>query len=302
MNENPFKKPTVSGYALQEDIKYFVFEREAIRKRKEQGLAPPWTDDELLSRYRFCNVRRKDDRVSRWLLKHIFSTPRKDEWLVALICRAINWPPALERIAKHGGIPQNAESWDPEIFEVVLENMKAEGLKLYTGAYMVYAGKEKDLIRSTAISKNIISPAVQRTEFMRAAVANNTVEGVVTELCKVYGISTFLAGQVAADLTYLPNQLDKATDLYTYAPQGPGSLRGLNRLFRFNKMSGWSKEMFQSTLSNLRKELIADIPELEDTTLHDIQNVMCEMDKYWRTLKREGRTRSNYKPETAYEV
>jgi hypothetical protein len=48
----------------------FVIEREAIRLKKEGGKRPPWTHDEILRDGYFCNVRREDDKVTRWIAKH----------------------------------------------------------------------------------------------------------------------------------------------------------------------------------------------------------------------------------------
>src|SRR3990167_2469498 len=42
-----------------------MIERERIRVKKERGDLPPWTEDPTLRKFRFCNVWRQDDRVSR---------------------------------------------------------------------------------------------------------------------------------------------------------------------------------------------------------------------------------------------
>ena len=46
---------------------YWMIERDRIRTAKEAGKPKPWTTDPLLRDYRWCNVRRMDDRVSVWL-------------------------------------------------------------------------------------------------------------------------------------------------------------------------------------------------------------------------------------------
>lgn len=48
-----------------ERLCYWVAEREQIRNRNEAGQSAPWTADPILETYRFTNVRRRDDRVSR---------------------------------------------------------------------------------------------------------------------------------------------------------------------------------------------------------------------------------------------
>ena len=134
---------------------------------------------------------------------------------------------------------------------------------------------------------------------VRSAVAENRVESVVRELTKFYGWNTFLAGQVAADLTYYPQELGLAEDLYEWAPMGPGSSRGLNRLLGRPLNKSWEQSEFNAALRNIRID-ISEHVGLEDLTLHDVQNCMCELDKMWRVLSGEGAPRSIYVPERAY--
>ena len=48
-----------------ETLIYRVIEREAIRRRREAGEAPPVVDRRILGTYRFCNANVQDDRGSR---------------------------------------------------------------------------------------------------------------------------------------------------------------------------------------------------------------------------------------------
>src|SRR6516165_11702084 len=49
----------------------FIHEREQIRLRREQGDQWPWTSDRILQSYRFTNIHREDDRVSKHYQKTI---------------------------------------------------------------------------------------------------------------------------------------------------------------------------------------------------------------------------------------
>ena len=40
-----------------------------IRKRREQGLSPPWTNDPIFKQGRFLNVFREDDRGTKAILR-----------------------------------------------------------------------------------------------------------------------------------------------------------------------------------------------------------------------------------------
>jgi len=61
---------------LREDIvklhHLYLTERHEIYKRKEiEKLPRPWTEDPVLDKYRFTNVRRELDRESKWLIENI---------------------------------------------------------------------------------------------------------------------------------------------------------------------------------------------------------------------------------------
>lgn len=285
----------------------FIREREAIRIRKEAGQPAPWTTDPILAKYRFCNVRRRDDRVSRWLLEHYypkFSDLTDDVWFAAAVARLINWPPTLQYLLEEAEvIPFKALMFDPKKFAKALEDYHQHGggFKTYTGAYVLYAGgrnpKYKGVIKSDFIAKHMLVSLYENRTAIKEGIAKKSVRNTTGALLGCFGLSSFMAGQVSADLTYLPGQLAEAEDLYTYAPQGPGSLRGLNRLTRKLLNAAWSQENFEEVLKSLHAKISLEGVPL---TLHDYQNCLCEFDKYMRAFNGKGKPRSIYKPETAY--
>ena len=50
---------------------YFASERQKIWYKKMIGQNPPYTDDQILQEYKFCNAYRVLDRVSQYLLKNV---------------------------------------------------------------------------------------------------------------------------------------------------------------------------------------------------------------------------------------
>ena len=85
-----------------EPLWYWVREREKIRVRKEDQYVTttPLTDDPILAAYRFCNVRREDDRVTRWIDEHVrvpFAT-HPHLWFMLCVARQINWPDSLQEL------------------------------------------------------------------------------------------------------------------------------------------------------------------------------------------------------------
>lgn len=298
---NPFDRPITYAPKI-EDILYWVAERENIRQMKEAGEPREmWTADPILQKYRFCNVRRRDDRMTKWMCDNMF-TPYKlndepDLWFVSAIARYVNWPPSLLALLVNGAIPSTAERFDPDCFVTVMDGLKKQGLKCWGSAYMLYPGRETGSNKAETVAYRFLLPLVEGAEKIRESVTSNRISSVVEELTKYYGWNTFLAGQVAADLSYY--DLKDAEDLYTWAPMGPGSQRGLNRLNRIKLGHNWRQEPFNEQLRFIHSEICEQL-DLENVTLHDVQNCLCEMDKYWRVLAKEGAPRSRYVPETAY--
>lgn len=279
---------------LYEYLIEFVNERELIRKNKEAGIQP-YTQNEILNKYRFCNVRRRDDRVTRWLLQNYYTNNIGDVWFKAMIARLINWPPTLKYLLEKDAIPHRVEEFDVDYFIKCLEELKERNIKMFTSAYVVYPTRIEGT-KSQNMSKHIIAPLSEKAENIRYAIEQNSIELVTDTLATCFGIKTFIAGQVSSDLTYIMGQLLNAEDLYTYAPKGPGSQRGLNRLHERALKASFMKDQFTDELIEARERIISSNREFEDLTLHDVQNVMCEFDKYLRVKFGEGKPKQTYKP------
>lgn len=284
---------------------YWIKERENIRRAKEEaGEAPPWSRDWIFQEFRFCNVRRKDDRVSRWLINNVLQyCPQKDRSLLSFIewvtlCRFVNWPPSLMQIQDYAlNLEPIDTSW-PAIGRL-LDRRHRQGEKTWTGAYMIKGhpkGKGKYIARMLAKGFR------KYGEVIVAAAKTNSCADTHLALTMLPECGQFLAGQVVADLTYT-RLLKNATDLYTWAPLGPGSRRGYNRLMGL-PLKAWPEEYdFIVQLILWRQRVVDELGvQFADMTLHDLQNCLCEVDKYLRVKNGEGRPRSRYAPETAYDV
>lgn len=288
-------------------------ERESVRIKKAQGLPAPWTEDTIIQTYRFCNLRRRDDRVSQWLLKTVLRPTR--EWTDPItflkwvaLCRWVNWPPTLATIMlKVPGYQKGA--WDQGTVEGIVEVIETltKQEKAWTGAYMIRAPSKKrhpGLSKARFVVAEVVGEGLERgREGLLAALALRQCRTVSAALEALPNWGSFMAGQVTADLTYT-NPLVKAEDLYTWAPVGPGSRRGYNRLLALPlKARAPDEATWCAQLQRWRWELIGALgPEYETLTLHDVQNALCEYDKYERARLGQGRPRSKYRPETAYNV
>ena len=284
--------------------------REKIRILKEQGLPPPWTDDPILQTYRFCNVRRRDDRVSRWIIQNVLSkfTSIDDVWVfiqLSSLCRWINWPPTLMEILEANLVTDN--SLDYSTIADFIEVRRSMKEKAWTGAYIIRAPSKRGgydgwtkstFVTEIVVHKGLFSVKQQLTD----ALLTKRCEDVYKVLCSIPNWGTFMSGQVVADWTYC-HLLWDASDRFTWAPMGPGSRRGYNRMCgQALTKAAPTQEVWNFQLQRWREEILDRLgPAYEETlTLHDVQNCLCEFDKYERVRLGEGRPRSRYVPEEAY--
>lgn len=292
---------------------HWATEREKIRLAKASGQPQPWTNDPILQKYRFCNVRRRDDRVSQWLLNNVYNQYEKFSNIstfiqVVALCRWINWPPTIKEIVgpdimKDDGLVGHDYV---DLFGVgdLIDNTVKVGTKAWTGAYMVRAPSQKKYPGMTKgrFVTDVVVGALNGSEVntrLTSALTNTSKSEVVWAVLRtVPNYGAFMAGQIVADLTYTP-VLSHATDLNTWAPQGPGSVRGYNRLVGRPLKAKIPYDEWSERLQGWREE-VADATGLTDMTLMDLQNCLCETDKFLRVKRGEGRPRSTYKPETAY--
>jgi len=87
--------------------------------------------------------------------------------------------------------------------------------------------------------------------------------------------------------------------LYDFAPLGPGSQRGLNYVLGLKPTKTWDQDDFNLELQVLDRAIQSDL-RIDDLTLHDVQNTLCEYGKY-AAYKVDGvRPKNSYKPETEF--
>lgn len=246
----------------------FIIERETIRVLKELGEPKPWTTDPVLQNYRFCNINRNDDTVSKWIYDNwILPNEEAPGYLprAILLARMINWPDTLDEI----GFPC---PWHKKAYSDRIGHRMARGEKTWTGAYMITAN-------SNGESKGVsVCETVDRLNFE----LETTCLKVWSQLQTLPRIGSFMAAQVVADLKRT-EYLGNAMDYITFCAPGPGSMKGLNLVLGLPLDKQWNQPMFESEVNKLRDV----VPYQLDA--QNTQNCLCEFSKYIR-----GSSRSKY--------
>lgn len=265
----------IKTLSIEDRFIHWISEREKVRVKKEKGKPKPWTEDPILRRFRFCCPRRMDDKVSQWLLENWYK-PYKNHpnmLLAVALARLLNLPSTLEHI----GFP---ERWSPgPLMKKLRKYRDSIDGPVFNAAYMVRGNNGLDKIESV-VQHNVhpLKGLEINTDSMKA-----TWELVVAS----YGFGPFMAGQVVADLRWAVS--GGWDDRLDWAAVGPGSARGLNRLLGnpLNQAVSQSKfeELFPTVMKLVKRRIPSIYKRLEAI---DVQNCLCEFDKYERTLF-EGR-------------
>lgn len=271
------------------DLYKWMRERHKIYCARQKGKDKPWTRDTILQRYRFCNVYRELDAVTKWITKN-WRTPHYNDdhlWFAMVVARLLNLPATLDAL----GYPV---PWNAKHFLDVLARRHNAGQQIFNGAYIVSTNgnaMSKPLYLATRVLDPIWDARKHITIRYKCAETLNEFHQV---LMQYDGLGSFMAAQVIADVKYVA-PLAHANDWHSWAASGPGSRRGLNRVMKRPIDTPWSETEWLETLQRLHSVINARLePPMPKIDAQDLQNCLCEFDKYERAKFGEGRPKSTF--------
>jgi hypothetical protein len=268
----------------------WIVEREAIRLRRAAGQPQPWTEDPILAKWSFTNIRREDDKVTRWIRDN-WREPHADDpdlFFAMAVARLVNWSHTL-------GLLGYPVPWDRQHFISVLQEQANGGAKVWGDAYNISnAGKSLPKVEIVA---GVLDALWARQKSLRPR-SYDSLLACYARLKDMRGFGSFMAAQVVADMKHV-DPLRSARDWWTFAAPGPGSKRGLNRILGRPVDAPWRDEYVWRTAFEKLHETIA--PELERIGIgrlcgQDLQNCLCELDKYERVRLGEGKPKRKFIP------
>ena len=289
--------PSKTKYPLLDRFIWYLNERWAIHQKRLKGLPPPWTDDAALQKYRFCQVRREDDRVTRWIHEN-WLRPHADDpdlWHAMCVARiGFNLPATLEAV----GWPEPWGRRGKAVMEAA-RRRKLTGASMITGAYIIAThgsgeidgqGRRRPLVEYLY---DVLSGAWQERVALMPRV-NDTLASFHARLAKPFGFGLFTAGQVVADMKHA-KPLRDAKDWSTFAVSGPGSLKGLNLVCGRELNQRWREADWHMMLLEVRKALLPSLPrQLHDLDAQNIEHGLCELFK-WLRIQDGGRSKQSFK-------
>lgn len=266
---------------------WFCRERHAIYERRQAGQPWPWTTDKVLQEYYFCNIYRKLDRHSAWLIENVIE-PNKEkpsELLMFNIClfRLFNWIPTYEAIGWQ-------EDYQANSVYPVLNELYWNEKQIYTNAYMVrgFAGKRK--FETTLAQLRRIW--ADKHEIVLSIYRNNSLRIATEAMTEYRGIGGFTAYELATDFTYCDSLLPHPLDGMTWANFGPGASQGLRVLVPTIRPASYlavAQYLLEASEDHLRS--------MPPMVMRDVEHSLCEFFKYERG-KANGHLKRKYKSHT----
>lgn len=303
------------GHATIKDLAYWINERHSIFvNRFEKNLPKPWTDDKIFLKYKFTNAFRQLDKGTLALRNMLmrnqkdkkFDATRKNGFAIdqdsdpALIFFNVVW----YRLFNWYEHAENLDFvTDFNVLKDYIEKCFRTHKKIFTGAHMTtgvaYEDKHISYLRACKIAWD------KRHYFSQIILGQKRMEDAFKLVLELYMVGRFVAYELVCDLRFT-SLLDHATDKLTWANMGPGAQRGLRRLGLPHKNQVEGLESMIELYKRLDKEDYLKYQISEHLPSHNIymlqppfelrevEHSLCEMDKYQRVKRGEGRPRSKY--------
>jgi hypothetical protein len=286
---------------------YYLSERHRIfqRRQLDQPVSPgKFTDDKILSTYKFTNVMRSNDRTTRWLVNNWYNLNRhQPAEIQALNCAIARYFGRIEFLEDLG----YQTSWEPQQILEVAKRRFREKKPVFTGAYIITNQGMKDPKEEIVVNCFLAPYRNALSRLVEIAERTQSWQSVSEGMSGLPGMGPFMTKEILLDWQLTP-LLENAKDKLTWTPAGPGAIRGLRRICgatgtEVNRGSTQDTAlqlmkdlMYEVSEAQKRGELPADFPVVGvDFGVTDIQFSLCELDKYMRVELGEGRPRSLFK-------
>lgn len=275
----------------------WMCERQRIwRRRHVWEQPPPWTDDEILANYHFCNVHRRLDAGTRYYLEEIsgFQDPA-DILLNTVVYRFFNRPSTMRSL---GGFV-TVDEWDSDLAVESLHVLN-HSHPVFSPAYRVAT---QDWVGADNKIDNIIYGIIENDllsdldEYVRRICEADSMRESWTELQEIRGVGPFLAYELVTDLNYviLPFSENDFVNI------GPGAQRGLE--YVFETVDRPHLRWLQENQEWLWESHHLDFPHWErkpTLTLRDWEHSACEFSTYMG-IKRGDQSGRSYDTDTYFQ-
>ena len=209
---------------LERHLTWFIQERIAIWKKKTSGTTPPFTKDEVLAQYRFCNIFREFDRQT--IEFHERLNPLRDDFPLWLLNMFYFRMVARTETVQTVGLL----SFDMEENKKLYERLMKSSRPRYGTPYVFPVSviqKSKTPTRELFITEHLPKVMKAVAQEIQSWERVSVYEGVERLLPLFKYNLRFLWTEVLIDTAY---QFPQHLDLFGRFPIGPGSLPTMKRI------------------------------------------------------------------------
>lgn len=311
-------KPKLNAVAVKH-LYDFVTERYKIHIRKDfLKQKAPWTNNQILSQYKFCNIRREHDRQSQYLIKNISTNSclsLEDKIVNSFYFRAWNNWDTMRDLGGPWPAKCLYSSQMKEQVRPIYQQLASEDpdRKWWSSAYNQggtkqawrYPDPNEKINKEDDIPLRVfhIGPWLKEHNTVEKLLNARDQQAAFEDIKEIQGFADFLAYQIFVDLTYIENFPFSENE---FVVAGPGCINGLNKLFddydglTLEEALFWLADNIDEIFNKIHPPFLAgrlfvDLPQ-EDRffSVMCLENCMCEFYKYIRTIEGNGRPRVKY--------
>ena len=270
----------------------FAAERQEVFFRRLEGCSPPWTEDPVLSQYKFTNAYRSSDRASQYLIRNVIykgQQSSEEVFFRTLLFKIFNKIETWELLkAAIGEVKYSSYSFDT--YDSVLSQSLAAGRAIYSAAYIMpsagrvfgYSQKHRNHLK--------LVERMMADEVPKRLAGAPTMRDAFGILRSYPSIGDFLGYQFVTDLNY--SEITDFSEMEFVVP-GPGAVDGIHKCF--SDLGGLTEADLIRVVTERQEEefnrLGLRFRDLWGRRLQliDCQNLFCEVSKYSRAAHPEIR-------------
>ncbi|MDE0207382.1 MAG: putative DNA base hypermodification protein [Candidatus Tectomicrobia bacterium] len=270
----------------------FAAQRQNIFFKRVRRELPPWTDDAVLTKYKFTNAYRASDRVSQYLIRHVIyradlPDAPNEVFFRILLFKLFNKIETWELLERSLGAI-TFEDYDYTYYDKVLTHEIGNGGRIYSAAYIMPPGSREFGCPVKHQNHLMLLGCMMEDRVPERLVQTSTMQEAFERLRTYPTIGDFLAYQFVTDINY--SEITDFSEMEFVVP-GPGARDGLRKCFIDN--GGLTEpELIRLVADSQEKEferLKLDFQTLWGRRLQliDCQNLFCEVGKYARVAHPE---------------
>lgn len=269
----------------------FVSARHQAYVMRREGTLPPWTADPVLQERKFTNVFRFLDYGSQFVIRELLYSEEiqpEDALLRCYLYRYTNRPEPWEAFHnRFGRYPVVGDL--KEILPMAWGGYKADGGKIFGGAYRMFVGKENAGKSRLDWILEVAADVFLETRFTRHYFRQETLQDRIAVMqAYIPRCRDFMSMQIATDMGYSPWHVQTEND---FVLPGPGCIAGSKFL---GKPPAEAIKWGIKNISPNVHLVLAD-GSTRRPSMMDVQNTLCEFSKYWR-YHNAGPTGRPYRP------